>query len=66
MKRMILTLGLLATLPLLMGADDPRIAASNLLWPDGIKDNPITYDKQDIMRTYDYGQHHCFTRVGSR
>jgi len=55
MKRTILTLGLLVILPLLMGADDPRIAASNLLWPDGIKDNPITYDKQDVMRTYDYG-----------
>ena len=36
-------------------ANDSRIAASNLLWPDGIKDNPITYEKQDVMRTYDYG-----------
>ena len=32
-----------------------EIAEEKPLWPDGIKDNPITYEQQNIMRTYDYG-----------
>ena len=31
-----------------------KIPEEKLLWPDGIKNNPIKYDKQDVMRTYDY------------
>ena len=36
-------------------ADDTNIPRENLLWPDGIKNNPVTYTQQNKMRTYDYG-----------
>ena len=34
---------------------DTNIPQEKLLWPDGIKNNPITYKQQNIMRSYDYG-----------
>ena len=35
--------------------NDAKIAKENLLWPDGIKNNPIKYEQQNIMRSENYG-----------
>jgi acetyl esterase/lipase len=35
-------------------ANNTNIARENLLWSDGIKDNPVLYNQQNIMRSYDY------------
>ena len=36
-------------------ANNAAIPPENLLWPDGIKDNPVRYyNWQNIMRSYDY------------
>ena len=35
--------------------NNTNIPQEKLLWPDGIKNNPITYKQQNIMRSYDYG-----------
>jgi len=34
------------------GANESKVADEHLLWPAGIKDNPIHYDQPDQMRTY--------------
>jgi acetyl esterase/lipase len=32
-----------------------NIPEEKLLWPDGIKDNPVTYKQQNVMRSYNHG-----------
>jgi acetyl esterase/lipase len=35
--------------------NNSKIPEENLLWPDGIKNNPVTYKQQNIMRSENYG-----------
>jgi acetyl esterase/lipase len=34
--------------------NNANIPEEKLLWPDGIKDNPVTYKQQNVMRSYNY------------
>lgn len=38
-----------------LSAEKNKIPEENLLWPDGIKNNPINYVQQNIMRSENYG-----------
>lgn len=56
MHRLIVCLALVSlSFTQLSCVNETKVPQENLLWPSGIKNNIVSYEKQNIMRTYETG-----------